>query len=192
MEDIAPTILESMGGDPQALQPTGISVWPILRSGVESSEASDRVRFTETDLAVLPAPGGGIDEEGTARQNSMFFEIEPGSGRLQINPEYAPLALAYKERAAFMRDKLLAAIPAGPYAHQFLYFDFGAHAGELLLERPGADTPDAQRLWDALHEHYAGELRKPVAITREDWDRITAEWDAYLSERKDLASLAAP
>jgi hypothetical protein len=56
-------------------------------------------------------------------------------------------------------------MPAGPYAHQYLYIDLERSYGRLLLERPtDNDLPEAQRLWDAMSEHYAGELQRPVSI----------------------------
>ena len=151
-----------------------------LKPGIEpDSIAQARVRFTETDLAVLPVLGGGVDEAATARKNSMFFEIEPASGRLQINPDFVPLALAYKERAAFNQDRLLAALPAGPYAHQYIYFDLGARLGRLLTHRPDETEPDQQMLWDALIQHYGDELKPAIKVTPEDWDRIAVEWQQF-------------
>jgi hypothetical protein len=137
------------------------------------------VRFTETDLSVLPGPGGGVDEIATARQNAMFFEVDRKTARLHINPRYAPLATAFKERAAFIPDHLLAAMPAGPRTHQYLYIDFAKHHGRLLLGRPGDDAPEAQLLWDALHEHYQGELHTPVSITPADWPKLAVEWEKF-------------
>ena len=137
VEDISPTLLDALSIDREPLAASGQSLWPILATGAEPEPASGRrIRFTETDLAVLPAPGGGVDEVGTARQNSIFFEIEPTSGRMQISPTYAPLAIAYKERAAFDQDRLLAAMPAGPYAHQYVYFDFGKSQGPTAIGAP--------------------------------------------------------
>jgi len=180
VEDIAPTILDFLGvtGDPLAV--SGESLMPVLREHADNTPADvERIRFTETDLSVLPAPGGGIDEVATARQNSRFFEVAPATARLQLRPKYAPLVTTYKERAAFSKDYLLAAIPAGPFAHQYLFFDFPRHNGRVLLERPGDDDPDAQRLWDALFAHYRGELKTPVSISREDWVRIEQEWTTF-------------
>jgi len=180
-EDIAPTILDILhvGGDP--LTAFGSSLLPTLHGGSEAPGIErGRIRFTETDLRVLPGPGGTVDEAGTARQNSAFFEVDPLTARLHIRPSYAPLAVAYKERAAFTADHLLAAIPAGPAAHQYIFIDFKAAHGRLLMSRPAGD-PVAQRLWDALAEHYQGELKPPVAIAREDWPRISAEWTAFAS-----------
>jgi len=190
VEDISPTLLDALKIEQKVLGATGQSLWPILTGGIEPETASrGRVRFTETDLAVLPAPGGGVDEVATARQNSIFFEIERTSGRIQINPAYAPLAIAFKERAAFHEDRLLAAMPAGPFSHQYIYFDFGQHKGKLLTQRPGNNEPEQQTLWDALFEHYGDELKPAVTVTPEDWDRIAFEWQQFtvksdVSERK--------
>lgn len=174
-EDIAPTILEFLGIDGNPLAASGQSLLSVIESG-QVSHAPDRIRFTETDLRVLPGPGGGVDEQGTARENAAFFEVDPETARLHIRPAYAPLALAYKERAAFAGDQLLAAIPAGPRAHQYIYLDYRARSGRLLLSRPDDSEPVAQRLWDALMAHYENELQRAVSITQEDWPIIDAQW----------------
>jgi len=192
VEDIAPTILELLGKEGDPLAATGQSLLPVLegRAGSDAA-AAGRVRFTETDLKVLPTPGGGVDEVGTARQNSKFFEVDPRTARLHIRPLYAPLAIAYKERAAFTRDHLLAAIPAGPYAHEYLYLDFSRNHGRVLLERPGDDAPEAQRLWDAIARHYGDELKQPVSITPADWPRIDEEWQNFIQPGR-TAGTASP
>jgi hypothetical protein len=58
-------------------------------------------------------------------------------------------------------------------------FDLDSGKGRLLLARPGPEEGEAQMVWDGLHEHYRGELKTPVAVTREDWPRIDKEWDSY-------------
>jgi len=185
VEDIAPTLLDFAGVRGNPLSASGVSLLPILREHADKTPVDvERIRFTETDLSVLPAPGGGVDEVATARQNSRYFEVDPATARLQLRPKYAPLVTTYKERAAFTQDFLLAAIPAGPYAHQYLFFDFPRHHGRVLLERPGDDDPDAQKLWDALFAHYPGELKTPVSITPEDWMRIEQEWTNFTHVRE--------
>ena len=57
----------------------------------------------------------------------------------------------------------------------------------MLLDRPGPDAPEAQHLWDAMWEHYAGELRQPVSITREDWPIIEAQWNQFFVMREARA-----
>jgi hypothetical protein len=187
VEDISPTILGflGIGGDP--LLATGQSLLPMLESGRDGTVAElERIRFTETDLRVLPRPGGGVDEVATAQQNSAFFEVDGETARLHIRPEYAPLALAFKERAGYTKDQLLAAMPAGPYAHQYIFLDFKTNHGRLLMARPGDEEIGAQRLWDAMDEHYKGELKKPVATAPEDWERIVREWESFLSVKSQM------
>jgi hypothetical protein len=185
VEDISPTILGFLGIGGNPLSATGQSLLPMLESGRDGTPAElARIRYTETDLRVLPKPGGGVDEAATAQQNSAFFEVAKETARLQMRPEFAPLALAYKERAAYTKDQLLAAMPAGPYAHQYIFLDFPKNRGRLLMARPGDDEPEAQRLWDAMADHYKGELRKPVATTPADWARIAKEWETFLEVRR--------
>jgi len=192
VEDISPTILGFLGVSGNPLSATGRSLLPMLESGRDGSQAElDRIRYTETDLRVLPRPGGGVDEVATAQQNSIFFEVDRLTARLHIRPEYAPIALAYKERAAYTKDRLLAAMPAGPYAHQYIYLDFTKNHGRLLMARPGDDAPEAQRLWDAMAGHYKGELRQPVATTPKDWERNAREWESFLEVRANQKAVAA-
>jgi hypothetical protein len=94
-----------------------------------------------------------------------------------------PLAHAFKERAAFTPNHLLAAIPAGPYAHQYVYFDIATGNGELLLARPGPEMPEGQRLWDALQQHYPGELMTPTRTTMDQWPEIAREWTYFFVDR---------
>jgi len=181
VEDISPTLLDVLGIDAEAtLSATGHSLLPALMTGVDEVTGEERLRYTETDLRVLPGPAGAVDEAGTARQNSVFFAVDPKTARLHIKEAYRPLALAYKERAVFTKHQLLAAMPAGPYAHQYIFLDFDKRHGRLLMARPGEDEPAARRLWDAMEEHYKGELRAPHAVTSEDWARIENEWRTFI------------
>jgi hypothetical protein len=93
--------------------------------------------------------------------------------------------LAYKERAAFTDNLLLAALPAGPEAHQYVLVDKLTRQGRLLLGRPESDAPEAQYLWDAMWKHYAGELQRPVSVTRDDWPIIDAQWQLFFVMREE-------
>lgn len=197
VEDIAPTLLDLVGLSPDALRSNGRSLAPLLRSpGLAFPDALvERVRFTETDLAVLPNTAGDVDEVETARENSKFFVIDPSSARMHIRHRMLPLAHAYKERAAFTSKHLLAAMPAGPYAHQYVYFDIASGNGRLLLERPGGDLPEGALLWDALNEHFRGELRRPVRVSLADWPIIQRQWERYFidsGDRSDEAGVRPP
>ena len=132
---------------------------------------------------MIPDVDGGVDEIGTAKENAKFFEIDPATGRLHLRHNMLPLVRAFKERAAFTRQHILAAMPAGPYAHQYLYFDMQSGAGRLLMARPGPDVDEGALLWDALHAHYAGELMPPVRTEMSDLPTIEREWREYLVKR---------
>ena len=187
VEDIAPTVLDLLGIGGNPLDTSGVSLAGPLRTGVDAAPSdprAQRIRYTETDLKVLPSQDGSVDENATARENSKFFELDPQSGRLHIREKYAPLAIAFKERAAFTPGQLLAALPAGPDAHQYLYFDLASGRGRLLLGRPGDDDPVAQRLWDSLGRQFGPELRTPVAVTQQDWATIDAAWANFFKPRE--------
>ena len=93
--------LARVHGDP--LSATGQSFAALLRGerGAGRVGAADRVRFTETDLRVLPRTDGGVDEAATAEHNARFFVVDPQSGRMHVRADFVPLVLAFKERAAF-------------------------------------------------------------------------------------------
>jgi hypothetical protein len=185
VEDIAPTILDLLHVSGNPLKATGTSLAPILRTTTSNSPMAEdeRIRFTETDLAVLPGPNGTVDEVATAKQNAKFFEIDTKTARMHIRDNWAPLAIAYKERSAFTGHHVLAAIPAGPYAQQYIYVDKTSGSGRLLMSRPGDEDVEAQRLWDALSEHYPGEMHRPVSTKREDWPVLDKEWGEFLAKR---------
>ena len=196
VEDIAPTLLDLLDVDSNALPTTGQSFAGVLERspGLDRVGREDRVRFTETDLKVLPTTDGGVDEAATARRNSKFFEVSPSTGRMSIRKGWTPLSLAYKERAAFTEKLLLAALPAGPDAHQYVLVDKVTGQARLLLDRPGPENPQAQDLWDAMWRYYAGELRRPVSITQDDWPIIEEQWRTYFTRRSANVTntIAAP
>ena len=183
-----------LGIDASPLQSKGQSLAAVLRAeGPPAVPAGpERIRFTETDLAVIPAPDGAVDEVSTAKAVSSFFGIDPSSSRIFIRHNMLPLARAYKERAAFTSRHLLAALPAGPDAHQYVYFDIATGSGELLLARPGPELDEGQRLWDALTEHFAGELMTPRRIRVQDWPVIATQWRKYFSNPHTSTLLPAP
>jgi len=186
VEDITPTLLELAGIDGNPTRSNGRSLAQTLRAaGVVAPEAGERVRFTETDLAVIPNVKGEVDEVSTARENSKFFGIDPATSRMHIRERMLPLVRAYKERAAFTSQHLLAALPAGPDAHQYVYFDIASGKSRLLLDRPGPELAEGARLWDALHSHYGAELRPAARVTMGDWPRIEKEWENYFAVRRN-------
>jgi hypothetical protein len=193
VEDIAPTLLDLVGVPVERLHPTGESFAPLLRGDPAMTRVGypERVRFTETDLRVLPSTDGGVDEIATAKQNSKFFEVNHDTGRMNIRKSFMPLTIAYKERAAFTDDLFLAAIPAGPDAHQYLLLDRSTRNGRLLLEPPPPEAVAERRLWEAMSERYGDELKRPVSITMNDWPIIEAQWKQFFVTREAREKAAA-
>jgi arylsulfatase A-like enzyme len=168
VEDIAPTLLDLLGvpGDPLSA----------------NGEAADRVRYTETDLKVLPDAKDGVDEVGTAKQNSVFFEVVPATARLQVREKYVPLVISFKERAAFTEKLLLAALPVGPDAHTYLLIDKATSNGRVLMGPPENGTAE-RALWDAMTGQFAGELKSPVSITFDQLPDVDRAWMNFFLER---------
>ena len=186
VEDISPTLLGLLGvpGDP--LHATGESLASMLRNDSmrQPDGPSPRVRYTETDLKVLPDTEGGVDEVATANQNSKFFEIDHQTGRMHIRRQYIPLVIAFKERAAFTDRLLLAALPAGPDAHEYLLLDRSTGDGRILMGPPGEESGEARHLWDAMKVEYEGELRRPINVTPDDLPAIDKGWNEFFINRE--------
>ena len=191
-EDIAPTLLDLLGIAGNPLASSGQSIASLLRSShsVATLTSPERIRFTETDLAVIPDVKGEVDEVGTARANSKFFGIDPATTRMHIRENMIPLARAFKERAAFTSSELLAAVPAGPDAHQYVRFEISTGNGKLLLGRPNADDPEGQRLWDALQQQYPGELKPPTRVMIQDWPAIAEAWKNYFVDKRAAVAMS--
>ena len=109
---------------------------------------------------------------------------------MSVRKNFMPLSLAYKERAAFTDELLLAAIPAGPDAHQYLLLDRATGNGRLLLERRARSRAE-RRLWDALAAEHGDLLKRPVSITKEDWPLIEYQWGQFFVIREARAKAAA-
>jgi hypothetical protein len=184
VEDLSPTILDLLDVDGGPLSASGRSLAGALRDPGASPRVAEsaRIRFTETDLRVLPNPDATtVDEIATARNNSMFFAVNPETARLSMRARYVPLALAFKERAAFDETQLIGAIPAGPDGHQYLLVDKATGQGKLILGRPGPDAASAQRIWDAMWIHYSSELKPPVNVGPAEWPTIDEAWRNFFT-----------
>jgi hypothetical protein len=194
VEDISRTLLDLLGVPGNPLQSEALSLAPWLQATgmLPAGPETSRVRYTETDLAVIPDVRGEVDEVETAKQNSKFFGIDSRTTRMHIWPKMMPLVRAFKERAAFTQQHLLAAMPAGPETHQYVYFDIATGNGELLLERPGPELPEGQLLWDSLHSHFEDELKPPTRTTIDQWPQIAIEWRDYFINKQDAPAASAP
>ena len=164
LEDIVPTVMELMHERVPAVD--GISLAPLLRSpSFSRGPHENRIRFTETDFVVTPTDSGEVEEEDAARQAARLLEVDRTSGWLQWRPAMVGPLLAKKERAALDATRLLAAMPVAPDGHQYLLLDRQSGQGQVLLGRPNSSDPSAQKLWDALHRNFPGELGPPVVMS---------------------------
>jgi hypothetical protein len=194
VEDIAPTLLGLLGIDGDPLHATGQSLAGLLHGdpALVRVGAPNRVRFTETDLKVLPDAKGGIDEAATASQNSKFFQVDARTGRIHIRSHYVPLVIAFKERAAFTDDLLLVALPAGPDAHEYLMLDRQTGDGRVLEGPPAEEDVAERHLWDAMMEQFAGEMQPPTNVELEDLPAISEGWAEFFSSPERRRPIEGP
>jgi hypothetical protein len=157
--DLRPTLEEFATGEaPPGLD--GISLLPLLANPSEVARIDSRVRFTETDFNTPSTLAGRYEASGILDEAAAFYELNPATGWVQFRSSRLPMLMARKQRAAFSRNSLLAAIP-GPAdgSVSYLFTDRHTPSPRRLVGRPDpAADPEAARLWDALHARFAGEL----------------------------------
>jgi arylsulfatase A-like enzyme len=181
VEDIAPTLLDLVNADPTPLRATGESLADTLRSHAGAPpESAARFRYTETDLRVMADVGGTVDEDQTARENSMYFKVDVPTGRLHMRPEAVHLLMNFKERAVFDRHFILACLPATPDTHQYLLLDRKTGSGRVLPDVPLADDVTAYELWQALEAGFPGELKPPTVLRPEQIQATRQAWNSFL------------
>ncbi len=159
VEDLRPTLEQAATGRaPDGVD--GLSLLPYLAAPQQAARLDGRVRFTETDFNTPSTLAGRYEASGLIDEAAVFYELDPGSGWMQLRSEKLPFLLATKQRAALSSRSLLAAIPdADGRRLRYLYTERHDPAPRLLEGRPDpAREPEAARLWDALQARYAGEL----------------------------------
>jgi hypothetical protein len=159
LEDLRPTLEEIVTGTAPS-DVDGISLLPLLADPALAASIDGRVRFTETDFNTRSMLAGRFGESGIIDEAAVFYELDPDSGWVQFRPERLPFLMAQKQRAAFSRDSLLAAIPklAGGSV-SWLFTDRHSPLPRRLTSRPDpAIDPEAARLWAALQARFRGEL----------------------------------
>lgn len=155
LEDIRPTLLDVVGvPDDGAVD--GLSLRAALEGGPTADLAS-RLRYTETDFNTDMVLKGQYEKNGLLNEGAVYYDLHPESGWVQLKPGRLPELLGRKERAVMSPAHLLAAVPhrEGP-GMEYLLIDRRAGFPQRLTGRPAEGEP--QRLWDALHARFAGEL----------------------------------
>jgi hypothetical protein len=159
LEDVRPTLQQIATGTVPA-DVTGRSLLPLLDGTLDPAALAERIRFTETDFNTPMVLAGKYNPSGLVHEGAAYYEIMPASGWMQLKSARLPELMNRKERAAVSRESLLAAIPSGNgEAVSYLFTDRRSPLPRRLAGRPDpALEPEAARLWDALHERFAGEL----------------------------------
>lgn len=163
LEDVRPTLQQVATGTVPD-DSTGISLLPLLDGSRPTAELTGRIRYTETDFNTPMVLAGRYNESGLVHEGAAYYEIVPATGWMQLKAGRLPELMFRKERAAVSRDSLLAAVPSWDnQSVTYLYTDRRAPLPRRLAGRPDPATePEAARLWDALHERFAGELPPPA------------------------------
>lgn len=159
LEDIRPTLEElATGSAPPGVD--GISLVPFLSEPARGPELAARIRFTETDFNTPGTLAGRYEASGIVDEASIYYELDPASGRVQFRPERLPALMAQKQRAAISAEALLAAIPGAPGGPpRYLFVPADDPRPRVLESPPDAQAdPEAIRLWEALQARFAGEL----------------------------------
>jgi hypothetical protein len=167
LEDLRPTLEQlATGRVPAGVD--GVSLVPYMADPASASALASRVRFTETDFNPLDTLAGHYEASGIVDEAAVYYELDPGSGWMQLRPARLPELLAEKQRAAIGAKGLVAAIPGAPgQGVRYLYAkraDPHPRALEGPLDGPG--DAEARRLRDALLARYPGELAPPGDLPR--------------------------
>jgi arylsulfatase A-like enzyme len=184
--DIAPTVVDLAGFRPNAPYTYAQSLVPLLSGSDDKTRElfTTRVRFTETDLRATIDLNGDIDEAESAKQSSMYFEVDPKSGRLELKPGSYPTLMEFKERAALLGDHVLAAMPADIVHQQYLLVNLNTGRGRILERAPSPDDVDAYALWTALRREFGEELKPPIVLTADQIPELSEKWTIFLQESK--------
>jgi hypothetical protein len=164
LEDVRPTLQElATGQAPDRVD--GLSLVPFLNDPARAAELNDRVRFTETCFNTVKMLKGKITKSGVISDAGIYYEMDPGSGWVQLRRERLPEIVARKQRAAVSRDALLAIIPSWDDGSvTTLFADRRSLAPRRIQGRPDPATdPEAARLWQALERRFPGEIDAPFA-----------------------------
>jgi len=163
--DLAPTALDLLGvGSDVTFD--GASLRPVIAGDAQATVAfRARARFTETGFRTPKIADGDFDERSVLGDAAAFFRMNPANGRFELRAELMPELLADKERAALSGDWLLASLPnrADKLTQKYVLVRRAGGSARRLDSAPGPEDVEAHALWQALHDHYRGELLPPAA-----------------------------
>jgi arylsulfatase A-like enzyme len=159
LEDLRPTLEEiATGTAPAGVD--GISLVPYMSEPSRAASLASRIRFTETDLNTQSILNGDYKATDVVNEASIYYEVDPDSGWVQLRQSTIPELISHKQRAALTSDFLLAAVPSR--SADGLHYIFADRRKELQRPLEGDGTifaiPEARRLRDALQARFPGEL----------------------------------
>lgn len=165
LEDLRPTIEELATGHASA-GVDGVSLVPFMAKPERARTLATRVRFTETDFNTPRTLAGRYEVSGIVDEAAVFYEIDPDSGWVQFRPNRLPDLISAKQRAAYSRDSLLAAIPGTAGAAPRFLFTARQDPHPQALEGPPGDwaIPEARRLLQAMQQRFPDELPPNVEV----------------------------
>ncbi len=159
LEDVRLTLQEfATGRAPKDVD--GFSLLPFPAGDEDTAGLESRVRYTETCFNTLKLLEGKISPEGLVDESTIYYQMVPDTGWVQLRPERLHEVMPKKQRAALSRDSLLAAIPSWTDATVTYHFSSRRSPlpGRLAGPPDRASDVEATRLWDALHARFPGEL----------------------------------
>jgi arylsulfatase A-like enzyme len=160
LEDLSPTLLSLLAVDYDATEFDGISHSAVLDGRNADLSQPNRIRFTETGLTTTVMRMGNFGDIDNAKEGMKFYEVEPETSRIVFRRSRMPELLAQKERAAFTRDWLLAAVPE-PEEKRLKYILVRRTGGvpEVVTDTPEeVDNPEFLVLYEALRKRFGAEL----------------------------------
>jgi arylsulfatase A-like enzyme len=161
LEDIAPTLAEALGVQPE--RPfDGVSLLAQLQ-GNSAGSLGNRIRFLETEF-VPPGFGSGTFSPNALRAAATYYRIDPQTARVIMRPERYEEIMQNRQYAATRGPELLAAVPSGSKLEQHLVYLERLGAAPIWLDSAPASPDDlGYELWTALHTRFATVRDRPVA-----------------------------
>jgi hypothetical protein len=163
--DIAPTVLDLL--KVPAPEPfDGLSLAPLFQPGVAPGQAfADRIRFTETEygprgFSEANLTGGAVAEAARA------YRVDPVTDRITVRLEQLDQILEYREYAAVLGNRVLAAAMPGMRKDGRRQLLFISHPFEPDATREAVGTADRERLKEALQRTFPIDLADPEPSTR--------------------------
>jgi hypothetical protein len=168
-EDVAPTILDSLGLKVPASM-DGHSVLPLIEGRVGADQTfANRIRFLETEYQMpmgLATQTGAIDEE-KLREAMRVYQFDRVTDRVTVRQELLSELLKEREYAVVGNNYLLGAFPnyRGP-GFNYLVARLQDGALRSLGGPPPEQETELRALWDAMQTQFGTVLSNRPAVAK--------------------------